>query len=81
MRTYAGEMASTNVRTNCFSPGATRTKMRATAMPGEDPMTLPTPEEVFGPNGAHVPCPISPTMVPFGSIEPKGLFKQFAAMT
>jgi hypothetical protein len=29
-----------------FSPGATRTKMRATAMPGEDPMTLPTAEEV-----------------------------------
>ena len=46
MRTYAGEMATTNVRTNCFSPGATRTKMRATAMPGEDPNTLPTPEEV-----------------------------------
>jgi hypothetical protein len=31
---------------NCFSPGATRTKMRATAMPGEDPQTLPTAEEV-----------------------------------
>jgi NAD(P)-dependent dehydrogenase (short-subunit alcohol dehydrogenase family) len=46
MRTYANEMANTSVRSNCFSPGATRTKMRATAMPGEDPMTLPTPEEV-----------------------------------
>jgi NAD(P)-dependent dehydrogenase (short-subunit alcohol dehydrogenase family) len=45
-RTYAGEIATTNLRVNCFSPGATRTRMRATAMPGEDPLTLPTPEEV-----------------------------------
>ncbi len=41
VRTYAGEVASTALRVNCFSPGATRTKMRATAMPGEDPETLP----------------------------------------
>ncbi len=41
MKTYAGEMETTNVRVNCFSPGATRTRMRATAMPGEDPDTLP----------------------------------------
>jgi NAD(P)-dependent dehydrogenase (short-subunit alcohol dehydrogenase family) len=46
VKTYAGEMATTAVRVNCFSPGATRTRMRATAMPGEDPMTLPTPDEV-----------------------------------
>jgi NAD(P)-dependent dehydrogenase (short-subunit alcohol dehydrogenase family) len=46
VKTYAAEMQTTSVRANCFSPGATRTKMRATAMPGEDPMTLPTPEEV-----------------------------------
>jgi NAD(P)-dependent dehydrogenase (short-subunit alcohol dehydrogenase family) len=46
VKTYAGEMATTTVRANCFSPGATRTKMRATAMPGEDPMTLPTADEV-----------------------------------
>jgi NAD(P)-dependent dehydrogenase (short-subunit alcohol dehydrogenase family) len=45
-RTYAAETASTNVRVNLFNPGPTRTKMRATVMPGEDPMTLPTPEEV-----------------------------------
>jgi NAD(P)-dependent dehydrogenase (short-subunit alcohol dehydrogenase family) len=45
-RTYAAETASTNVRVNLFNPGATRTRMRATAMPGEDPMTLPTPETV-----------------------------------
>ncbi len=46
VKTYANEMANTSVRANCFSPGATRTKMRSLAMPGEDPMTLPTPDEV-----------------------------------
>ncbi len=46
VRTYAAEMATTTVRANCFSPGATRTRMRATAMPGEDPMTLPSADEV-----------------------------------
>ena len=29
-----------------FHPGGTRTKMRATAFPGEDPMTLKTPEDI-----------------------------------
>jgi NAD(P)-dependent dehydrogenase (short-subunit alcohol dehydrogenase family) len=45
-RTYAAETSSTSVRVNLFSPGPTRTRMRALAMPGEDPMTLPTPDEV-----------------------------------
>lgn len=44
--TYAAEVDSINVKANLFSPGATATKMRAQAMPGEDPDTLPTPEEV-----------------------------------
>ena len=43
-RTYAAETASTNLRVNIFNPGPIRTRMRATAMPGEDPMTLDTPE-------------------------------------
>ncbi len=46
VKTYANEMANSTVRTNLFSPGPTRTKMRASAMPGEDPMTLPAPETV-----------------------------------
>jgi len=46
VRTYAAENNSTTVRANCFSPGPTRTRMRAQAMPGEDPETLPTPEDV-----------------------------------
>jgi len=45
-RTYANENATTNVRINLFSPGPTRTRMRAAVAPGEDPMTLPTAEEV-----------------------------------
>ena len=45
-RTYAAETVSTNVRVNLFNPGATRTRMRATAMPGEDPAALKTPEPV-----------------------------------
>ena len=46
VRTYANETATTPVRANLFSPGPTRTKLRAETMPGEDPMTLPTPETV-----------------------------------
>lgn len=43
---YAAETASSAVRVNLFNPGPTRTRMRAAVMPGEDPMKLPTPEEV-----------------------------------
>jgi len=44
---YAAEIGNvSNVRANLFNPGPTRTAMRAKAFPGEDPMTLPTPEEV-----------------------------------
>jgi len=46
VKTYAAECASTNVRVNLFNPGPTRTGMRAKAFPGEDPMTLPAPQEV-----------------------------------
>jgi NAD(P)-dependent dehydrogenase (short-subunit alcohol dehydrogenase family) len=45
-RTYAAETATTKVKVNLFNPGPIRTRMRAKAMPGEDPMTLKTPEEV-----------------------------------
>ena len=45
-RTYAAETEGTAVRVNLFNPGPTRTGMRAQVMPGEDPMTLPTPEQV-----------------------------------
>jgi NAD(P)-dependent dehydrogenase (short-subunit alcohol dehydrogenase family) len=45
-RTFAAETQSTPVRVNLFNPGPTRTGLRAAAMPGEDPMTLPSAEEV-----------------------------------
>ena len=35
------------IRVNSINPGGTRTSMRATAFPGEDPATLPTPEEIM----------------------------------
>ncbi|WP_321340471.1 SDR family NAD(P)-dependent oxidoreductase [Breoghania sp.] len=49
-RTYAAETDTTsNVRINLVSPGPMRTAMRAKAMPGEDPATLPHPSEIVGP--------------------------------
>jgi NAD(P)-dependent dehydrogenase (short-subunit alcohol dehydrogenase family) len=42
--TYAAECEGTPVKVNLLNPGATRTAMRAKAMPGEDPQTLPPPE-------------------------------------
>ena len=45
-RTWAQETATTKLRVNLFNPGPIRTRMRATLMPGEDPMTLETPEQV-----------------------------------
>ncbi len=43
--TWAGEIAFTNVRVNLFDPGPMRTRLRAMAFPGEDPASVPTPDE------------------------------------
>ncbi|MCP9630341.1 SDR family oxidoreductase [Rhodopseudomonas palustris] len=44
---WAKEVANTTpIRVNLFDPGPTRTKLRGTIMPGEDPETLPTADEV-----------------------------------
>ncbi|WP_420962252.1 SDR family NAD(P)-dependent oxidoreductase [Brucella sp. IR073] len=45
-RSWAEETKQMNLRVNSVNPGATRTAMRAQAMPGEDPETLPHPREV-----------------------------------
>ncbi|OAI31713.1 oxidoreductase [Methylosinus sp. R-45379] len=46
-RTYAAETQNTSqVKVMLANPGPLRTQMRAAAMPGEDPMTLRTPEEL-----------------------------------
>ena len=56
-RVYAAETATTsNVKVMVASPGPLRTKMRAAVAPGEDPMTLRTPEE-FAPKLASLCAP------------------------
>ena len=45
-RSWAGESEHTNLRINIMNPGGTATKMRASAFPGENPATLPTPEDI-----------------------------------
>jgi len=46
-RTYAAETVNTSeIRVMLVNPGPLRTRMRAAAMPGEDPLSLRTPEEL-----------------------------------
>jgi NAD(P)-dependent dehydrogenase (short-subunit alcohol dehydrogenase family) len=45
-RTWAGEAERLPLKVVNVTPGATRTAMRAQAMPGEDPDTLPHPSDV-----------------------------------
>ncbi len=47
-RSWADETKNFALRVNSVDPGATRTAMRAQAVPGEDPMTLPHPDEIAG---------------------------------
>jgi NAD(P)-dependent dehydrogenase (short-subunit alcohol dehydrogenase family) len=44
----AGETRAQGIRVNAVNPGGMRTAMRALAYPDEDPLTLPTPEELTG---------------------------------
>ena len=43
---WADELENTAVKPVLLSPGPMRTRMRAQAFPGEDPMTLPDPAEI-----------------------------------
>ncbi len=45
---WADEVENTPLRVNLFDPGRTATRMRAQAFPGEDPNTLPQPDDVAG---------------------------------
>jgi NAD(P)-dependent dehydrogenase (short-subunit alcohol dehydrogenase family) len=48
MEIWADELeTNTPIRVNSIDPGAVRTAMRAKAYPGEDPNTLPRPEEIL----------------------------------
>lgn len=46
VKVYAAENVKTPLRVNLINPGATRTRMRAKAFPGEDPMSLPAAEDI-----------------------------------
>ncbi|MDB5450423.1 MAG: short-chain dehydrogenase/reductase [Phenylobacterium sp.] len=46
VRAWADELEQTSVRAVLLDPGVMRTKLRAEAMPGEDPLTLPEPAEI-----------------------------------
>ena len=48
VRTWAAELEKTDIRVNILDPGIVRTRMRAEAMPGEDPTALPPPETIAG---------------------------------
>ena len=49
MQIWAAELdETTTIRVNSINPGATRTKMRANAYPGEEPGRLKRPEEILG---------------------------------
>jgi NAD(P)-dependent dehydrogenase (short-subunit alcohol dehydrogenase family) len=44
VKIYAAEIAHTTMRVNILDPAVVRTKMRAAAFPGEDPLLHPPPE-------------------------------------
>ncbi len=46
VKSWAAETEITNIKTNLLNPGGTATKMRAKALPGEDPSVLPQPEDL-----------------------------------
>ena len=46
VKSWANEQKNTSLKINLYSPGPVRTAMRAQAMPGENPSTLPTAEDV-----------------------------------
>ncbi len=45
VRCYAAELGKTAVKVNLVDPGPMATQLRARAYPGEDPTTLPKPED------------------------------------
>ncbi|QBL08893.1 YciK family oxidoreductase [Rheinheimera sp. D18] len=47
MQVMADEFENSNIRVNCINPGATRTKMRSRAYPGEDVSLLKTPAQLM----------------------------------
>jgi NAD(P)-dependent dehydrogenase (short-subunit alcohol dehydrogenase family) len=63
-RTYAAEVRQSSVRVNLLDPGVVRTHMRAQAMPGEDPETLPPPAAI----APHIVRLLSPEFTENGQL-------------
>ena len=49
MQVLADEYPASQLRVNCINPGGTRTNMRASAFPQEDPANLRTPADIMAP--------------------------------
>lgn len=47
VRSYAAENAKSNIKANLLNPGATRTKLRVNAYPGEDQASVKPPEDLI----------------------------------
>jgi NAD(P)-dependent dehydrogenase (short-subunit alcohol dehydrogenase family) len=62
--TYAHETQNTPIKVMLVNPGPIRTDMRAAAMPGEDPMTLETPDDL----APHIVAMASPEWQVSGQI-------------
>ncbi|MEW9807013.1 SDR family NAD(P)-dependent oxidoreductase [Mesorhizobium sp. ZMM04-5] len=63
-RSWADETRNMALRVNAFDPGGTRTAMRALAIPGENPETLPHPSET----AAHIMRLVDPALTETGKI-------------
>jgi len=46
VQSWARELDGSPMKVNLVDPGAVRTRMRATAAPGEDPLSLPHPDDI-----------------------------------
>lgn len=64
VRTWAAEVQSFGITANLLNPGPLRTRMRAQAMPGEDPMSLETPEDL----APHVVAALAPETTRTGEV-------------
>lgn len=64
MRAWAEETRNMPLRVNAFDPGRARTAMRALAMPGENPETVPHPSEI----APHIMALVGPELTETGKI-------------